>query len=41
VQAYNQKVQSFPNILVAHIFGFEKKEFFQAPNTDVPKISGE
>ncbi|PMB53921.1 hypothetical protein CEN39_01830 [Fischerella thermalis CCMEE 5201] len=38
VQAYNQKVQSFPNSLVANTFGFEKQEFFQATNTDVPKV---
>ncbi|MDB9540172.1 LemA family protein [Anabaenopsis tanganyikae CS-531] len=29
VQAYNQKVQSFPNSLVANMFGFEKREFFR------------
>ncbi|TFI54968.1 LemA family protein [Mastigocladus laminosus UU774] len=38
VQAYNQKVQNFPNSLVANTFGFEKKEFFQATNTDVPNV---
>lgn len=41
VQAYNQRIQTFPNILVANTFGFEKKEFFQATNTDVPKIPRE
>ncbi|WP_231510427.1 LemA family protein [Fischerella sp. PCC 9605] len=41
VQAYNQKIQSFPNLLVAGPFGFEKKPFFQATNTDVPKIPSE
>ncbi|MBH8556124.1 LemA family protein [Nostocaceae cyanobacterium CENA357] len=41
VQAYNQKIQSFPNILVANTLGFEKKEFFQATNTDVPQIPRE
>jgi LemA protein len=39
VQAYNQKIQTFPNSLVAKTFGFEKKPFFQATNSDVPKIS--
>jgi LemA protein len=39
VQAYNQKIQTFPNLLVAHTLGFEKKEFFQATNTDVLQIS--
>ncbi|MBE9053960.1 LemA family protein [Nostocales cyanobacterium LEGE 11386] len=38
VQAYNQKIQSFPNSLVANMFGFEKQEFFLATNTDVPQI---
>lgn len=38
VQTYNQKVQSFPNSLVANTFGFEKKEFFQATNTEVPNV---
>lgn len=41
VQAYNQKIQSFPNSVVANTFGFKKKEFFQATNTEVPKISQE
>lgn len=40
VQAYNQKIQSFPNILVANTLGFEKKEFLRATNIDVPKIPG-
>ncbi|MBH8554928.1 LemA family protein [Nostocaceae cyanobacterium CENA357] len=38
VQAYNQKIQSFPNFLISNTIGFEKKEFFQATNTGVPKI---
>lgn len=41
VQAHNQKIYSFPNSLVTNIFGFQKKEFFQATNTDVPKIPRE
>ncbi|MDZ7958550.1 MAG: LemA family protein [Aulosira sp. DedQUE10] len=41
VQAYNQEIQSFPNSLVANTFGFEKKEFFQAKNRDIPKIPRE
>lgn len=41
VQGYNQKIQSFPNSLVANIFGLEKQEFFQATSTDVPKIPRE
>lgn len=38
VQAYNQQIQSFPNILVANALGFEQKAFFQATNTEVPAI---
>ncbi|MFQ4142629.1 LemA family protein [Chlorogloeopsis sp. ULAP02] len=38
VQAYNQKIQSFPNSVVANTFGFEKQEYFQATNTNVPKV---
>ena len=38
VQKYNQKVNSFPNFLIADKFGFEKKDFFQAENTTVPKV---
>ncbi|MUL35469.1 LemA family protein [Gloeocapsopsis dulcis] len=38
VQAYNQKIQSFPNVLVANSLGFEKKDFFQATNTNVPTV---
>ncbi|WP_414562449.1 MULTISPECIES: LemA family protein [unclassified Anabaena] len=30
VQTHNQKIQSFPNLLVANMFGFEKQEFFPA-----------
>lgn len=41
VQGYNQKIQSFPNAVVANTFGFKKKEFFQANNTEVPKIKRE
>ncbi len=38
VQTYNQKIQQFPNSVVANTLGFEKKSFFQATNTQVPKI---
>jgi LemA protein len=30
VEAYNIKVQSFPNLLVARLFGFRSAEFFAA-----------
>ncbi|MEA5580471.1 LemA family protein [Nodularia harveyana UHCC-0300] len=36
VQAHNQKIQSFPNSLVANIFGLKQQEFFPANNTDLP-----
>ncbi|WP_414530220.1 LemA family protein [Nodularia chucula] len=36
VQAHNQKIQSFPNSLVANIFGLQKQEFFPVNNTDMP-----
>ncbi|WP_243147475.1 LemA family protein [Scytonema sp. UIC 10036] len=38
VQLYNQEIQSVPNSIVANTFGFKKKEFFQATNTDVTKV---
>ncbi|PIG91759.1 LemA family protein [Gloeocapsopsis sp. IPPAS B-1203] len=38
VQAYNQQIQSVPNVLVANTLGFEKKAFFQATNTNVPIV---
>ena len=38
VQDYNQKIQGFPNSLIAKALGFEKQSFFQATNTDVPQI---
>lgn len=30
IQAYNQKLQTFPNSLVARLFGFEAQPFFQS-----------
>jgi len=30
VQKYNQKIQSFPNSIVANLTGFESKSFFQS-----------
>lgn len=38
VQAYNREIQSFPNSLLANTFGFEKQKYFQANNTQVPKV---
>lgn len=38
VQDYNQKIQGFPNSLIAKAVGFEKQSFFQATSADVPQI---
>ena len=38
VSDYNGQVNSFPNVLVAKRFGFEKKEFFKAETTKAPKV---
>lgn len=38
VQDYNQKIQGFPNSIVAKALGFEKQPFFQATTADVPQI---
>ncbi len=38
VQDYNQKIQGFPNFLIAKALGFEKQSFFQATSTDVPQF---
>ena len=35
VQAYNQKIQRFPNSLLAKAMGFKNKSFFQASSTEV------
>lgn len=31
---YNTKIQTFPNLLVANLFGFEEEELFNAGNED-------
>lgn len=41
VQIYNQKVQAFPNSIVATLFGFKPKAFFQAENSQLPVINPE
>ena len=38
VQDYNQKIQGFPNSLIANALGIEKQSFFQATTADVPQI---
>ncbi|MCI9159800.1 MAG: LemA family protein [Anaerotruncus sp.] len=40
VQRYNQKVITFPNKLIAGLFGFEKAEYFTAPEPaqNVPDV---
>ena len=41
VLAYNTSVQSFPGLLFAGIFGFAKRDFFDAPDAEeaAPKVS--
>ncbi len=36
VEAYNIRVQSFPGLLVAGVFGFHAAEFFNADQTEPP-----
>jgi LemA protein len=40
VQKYNTKIQTFPTMIVAGMFGFAKREFFEAEqgSTEVPKV---
>lgn len=38
VAAYNRQVQSFPNALIATVFGFQPKPLFQAENSAPPVI---
>lgn len=38
VEAYNRRVRSFPNSVVATLFGFEPQPFFEATNTAVPAV---
>jgi LemA protein len=39
VQAYNQKIQQFPNALIAPVFGFRSQPFFQANTTSAPNVN--
>jgi LemA protein len=39
VQAYNQKIQQFPNALIAPVFGFRSQPFFQANTTSAPSVT--
>jgi LemA protein len=41
VLSYNNSVQSFPGLLFAGAFGFAKRDFFDAPDSEeaVPKVS--
>ncbi|MGA1647168.1 MAG: LemA family protein [Candidatus Limnocylindrus sp.] len=41
VLSYNNSVQSFPGLLFAGVFGFAKRDFFDAPDAEeaVPKVS--
>ena len=38
VQNYNQKIQRFPNSLIAKALGFEKQSFFWSTTSHVPQI---
>ncbi|HUI47146.1 MAG TPA: LemA family protein [Acidimicrobiia bacterium] len=40
VQGYNTKIQTFPTVLIAGMFNFQKREFFEAEqgSTEVPKV---
>ena len=40
VQKYNTKIQTFPTVIVAGMFNFTKREFFEAEqgSTEVPKV---
>lgn len=43
VAIFNKKVKSFPGVMVAGIFGFDKKEYFKAQNgaQEAPKVDFE
>jgi len=40
VQKYNTKIQTFPTVLIAGMFGFKQREFFEAEQgaADVPRV---
>ena len=40
VQSYNTRIQTFPTVVIAGMFNFQKREFFQAEeiSTAVPKV---
>ncbi len=40
VQAYNSRIRRFPTVLIAGMFGFEKKDYFKAEEgaKEVPKV---
>ncbi|MDO8644173.1 MAG: LemA family protein, partial [bacterium] len=40
VRGYNQYIRQFPQNLIAGMFGFERKPFFEAPGTaqEAPKV---
>jgi LemA protein len=41
VLSYNNAAQTFPGVLFASVFGFKKRDFFDAPDSEeaVPKVS--
>lgn len=38
VTSYNSTIKKFPNNLIANMFGFDEFEYFEASNTEVPKV---
>ena len=43
VKSYNREIKSFPKSILAGMFGFEKKDYFEAKesSTEVPNVSFE
>ena len=39
VSKYNTEIRKFPRSLFAAIFGFEKLDYFEATNTEVPEVT--
>lgn len=38
VKIYNTQIKSFPTNMLAGLFGFKEAEYFEASNTDLPKV---
>ena len=41
VQSFNTKIRRFPTVIIARMFGFEKKEYFEAVEgaTQAPEVN--